>query len=83
MAPKRSADTAGGEKAKRKRKSLALEVKLDILKRKEQGEGTSAIGRKLGLAQSTVWTVLKNGEAIRKAGENATHLHSKLLTKQC
>ena len=58
-----------------------MEVKLDILKRKEQGEGTSAISRNLGLAQSTVWTVLKNREAIKKAGENATHLQSKLLTK--
>ena len=39
-----------------------MEVKLDILKRKEQGEGTSAISRNLGLAQLTVWTVLKNRE---------------------
>ena len=37
MATKRSAHTAGVEKAKRKRNSLTLEVKLNILKRKEQG----------------------------------------------
>ncbi|MPC40959.1 hypothetical protein E2C01_034537 [Portunus trituberculatus] len=43
MAPKHSADTVGVEKTKRKRSSLSLEVKLDILKRKEQGEGWRAI----------------------------------------
>ncbi|MPC17303.1 putative inorganic phosphate cotransporter [Portunus trituberculatus] len=59
MAPKYSADTAGVEKAKQKRSSLTLEVKLDILKRKEQGEGTSTISRNLGPAQPTVWMVLR------------------------
>ena len=50
IATKCSADTAGIEKAKQK-SSLTLEVKLDILKRKEQGEGTSAVSLNLGLAQ--------------------------------
>ncbi|MPC99344.1 CENPB DNA-binding domain-containing protein 1 [Portunus trituberculatus] len=81
MATKRSANTAGVDKAKRKRSSLILEVKLDILKRKQQEEGTSAIGRNLGVAQSRVWTVLKNHEAMKKAAENAMDLQSKLLTK--
>ncbi|MPC54145.1 hypothetical protein E2C01_048052 [Portunus trituberculatus] len=67
MAPKHSADTAGVEKAKQRRSSLTLEEKLDILKRKEQGEGMSAIIQNLGLAQLTVWTVLKNHEAIKKS----------------
>ena len=56
-------------------------MKLEILKRQDRGEGTSAIARALRLAQSTVWTVLKNREAIKKAGESATSLQSKLLTK--
>ncbi|MPC48228.1 hypothetical protein E2C01_041996 [Portunus trituberculatus] len=66
MAPKHSADTAGVEKAKRKWSSLTLEVKLDILKGKEQGD-TSTISRNLGLAQPTVLMVLKNREAIKKS----------------
>ena len=49
MGTKRSADTARIEKAKRNRSSLTLEVKFDILKRKEQGEGTSGISRKIFL----------------------------------
>ncbi|MPC47821.1 hypothetical protein E2C01_041579 [Portunus trituberculatus] len=50
----------------RTRSSLTMEVNLGILKRKEPGEGMSAISQNLGLAQSTVWTVLKNNEAIKK-----------------
>ena len=40
MATKHCTDTAGIDKAKQKRISLTLEVKLDILKRKEQEEGS-------------------------------------------
>ncbi|MPC41476.1 CENPB DNA-binding domain-containing protein 1 [Portunus trituberculatus] len=68
-------------KRQSKRGGLTLEVKLYILKRKEQGESMSGVSCNLGLAQLTVWTVLKNREAIKKTGENATDLQSKLLTK--
>ncbi|MPC38069.1 hypothetical protein E2C01_031570 [Portunus trituberculatus] len=77
MAPKHSADMAGAEKVKQKRNSLTLEVKLDILKRKEQEEGKSTISRNLDLAQPTVWTVLKNREAIKKVRENVMDLQSR------
>ncbi|MPC40125.1 Dolichyl pyrophosphate Glc1Man9GlcNAc2 alpha-1,3-glucosyltransferase [Portunus trituberculatus] len=63
----------------RKRSSLTLDVKLDILKREEQGDGTSTISRNLGLAQPTVWTVL-NCEAIKKAEENVMDLQSRALS---
>ena len=67
MTPKRTLDRGEGlGKVKRARKSLSLETKLDILKRNEFGEGSSAISRSLNLPQSTVATVLRNASSIKK-----------------
>ena len=46
-----------------KKKLLTHSIKLDIIKKKEQGMGNTAIGREMGLSQSTVHTVWKNREA--------------------
>lgn len=82
MTPKRTLDRGEGVgKVKRARKSLSLETKLDILKRNEFGEGSSAISRSLNLPQSTVATVLRNASSIKEAAANASSLQVKLLTK--
>ena len=82
MAPKRPASSSDkSEKAKKKRKSLNLEVKLGILKRHEGGEGPNSIARALGLAQSTVSTIIKNASAVKKAGETCTTLMAKTTTR--
>lgn len=49
-----------------KRKSLTLEMKLEVIKKKEQGWGNTKIGRAMGLRESTVRTILKQKEQIEK-----------------
>ncbi|MPC57991.1 hypothetical protein E2C01_051983 [Portunus trituberculatus] len=44
---------------KKKRKSLTLEVKLDIIHRHEKGEKTNSIARHHGLTPSTASTIFK------------------------
>ncbi|MPC73498.1 Dolichyl-diphosphooligosaccharide--protein glycosyltransferase subunit [Portunus trituberculatus] len=55
--------------AKKTRKSLTLEVKLDIIYRHERGEKTNSIAHHHGLTPSTVSTIFKLTDSIKKAGE--------------
>lgn len=50
-----------------KRKAIGLDVKRDVIKRKEEGQGNSAIGRALGLSESTVRTIWKNKSEILRS----------------
>lgn len=50
-----------------KRKAIGLYVKRDVIKRKERGQGNSAIGRALGLSESTVRTIWKNKSEILRS----------------
>lgn len=52
-------------KPERTRKFLSHSIKLEIIRRKEKGEGNSKIGRDMGLSESTICTVYKNKEAIK------------------
>ncbi|KAK4327249.1 hypothetical protein Pmani_002268 [Petrolisthes manimaculis] len=72
----------GGDKPKKRRMSLSLESKLNIVKRHEDGEGANSIARALRLAQSTVSTVIKNWANIKMAGETSTTLMAKKVTRQ-
>ncbi|MPC48230.1 CENPB DNA-binding domain-containing protein 1 [Portunus trituberculatus] len=82
MSPKRNLDLDEEVgKVKRAWKSLTLETKLDIVKRKELGEGSSAISHSLNLPQSTVATVLRNASSVKEAAAHASSLQVKLLTK--
>ncbi|XP_040579755.1 uncharacterized protein [Lepeophtheirus salmonis] len=49
-----------------KRRAISIETKMDIIKRKEQGERTCQIAQDYGIAKSTISTILKNGESIKK-----------------
>ncbi|MPC21926.1 CENPB DNA-binding domain-containing protein 1 [Portunus trituberculatus] len=53
--------------AKKTRKSLTLEAKLDIIHRQERGEKTNSIARHHGLTPSTVSTIFKSTDSIKKA----------------
>ncbi|MPC90365.1 hypothetical protein E2C01_085346 [Portunus trituberculatus] len=57
--------SAGEWKAKKTRKSLSSEIKLQ-----EEGGGASFITRTLQVPQSTVSTVIKQATNVKKAGEN-------------
>lgn len=54
---------------KRKRQSLTLEQKMDILDRYEQGQKTSVICHALGLNESTVRTIRDNADKVRESVE--------------
>ncbi|KAG7164909.1 CENPB DNA-binding domain containing protein 1-like 7 [Homarus americanus] len=60
--------------AKRSRVAITLDVKLDIVKRHEHGEGTSVIGRVHGLAPSTVHSIVKSANKIKEMAGSATPL---------
>ena len=50
-----------------KRKTITLEVKREVIRRKDAGEGNSAIGRVLGLHEATVRTIYRKREDILKS----------------
>lgn len=68
MGPK-CASSAGGDKGKRK-SSIIMEVKLEIIKKYESGMRIMAIANEYGRNQSTISTIIKNKEAI-KASKSA------------
>ncbi|MPC45752.1 CENPB DNA-binding domain-containing protein 1 [Portunus trituberculatus] len=62
------------------RKSLTLEVKLDIIHRHKRGEKTNSIARHHSLTPSTVSTIFKSPDSIKKAGETISSLQAKRTT---
>ena len=66
MAPKRPATNQSGSCSKKSRKSLTLDVKLDILKRYEQGQKTIDIVRATGFSESTLRTIRSSKDKINK-----------------
>ncbi|MPC41096.1 hypothetical protein E2C01_034678 [Portunus trituberculatus] len=56
--------------AKKTRKSLTLQVKLDIIHRHERGEKTNSIASHHGLTPSTFSTIFKSANSIKKAVYN-------------
>ncbi|KAG7176344.1 FYVE, RhoGEF and PH domain-containing protein 4-like [Homarus americanus] len=60
--------------AKKSRVAVTLDVKLDILKRHEHGDGMSVIGRVHGLAPSTVHSIVKSADKIKEMAGSATPL---------
>ena len=50
-----------------KRKSITLEQKREVIRRKDAGEGNSAIGRVMGLHEATVRTIYRKREEILKS----------------
>lgn len=55
--PKNKSDASAGDTAK-KRRSITMENKVEIIKRSEKGETPSSIGRALGYNRSTIATIL-------------------------
>ncbi|XP_020844762.1 tigger transposable element-derived protein 1 [Phascolarctos cinereus] len=67
--------------AKRERKAITLDVKLEVLRRFEEGEKLSQIAKALGLAISTVATIRDNKEKIKASSEAASPLRVTQLTR--
>ncbi|XP_042211556.1 CENPB DNA-binding domain-containing protein 1-like [Homarus americanus] len=79
--PKRPATKTPSNVAKRSRVAVALDVKLDIVKRHEHGKGTSVIGRVHGLAPSTVHLIVKSADEIKEMAGSATPLTATKVTR--
>ena len=69
MSPKRTAEPAGGQK---KRKAISMETKIDIIRRSENGQSNSAICVALGLARTTVATIVADKKRIQEYVKAAT-----------
>lgn len=67
--------------AKRDRKSITLHVKLEVLRRFEEGEKLTQIARALGLATSTVASIRVNKDKIRANSQASTPVSAKQLTR--
>ncbi|BFY99809.1 hypothetical protein BsWGS_02849 [Bradybaena similaris] len=65
---------------KRKRKSITLEMKLDVLRRYDRGERTADIERLLGLNESTLRSIRDNAAKIRESSKTATTLSAYRVT---
>lgn len=82
MASKRPNDCSPpGDKAKKSRKSIGLDIKLNIVTRHEGGEGVNSIARALGLSQSTVSTVLQKKVQVKQQANQVTNLHKHTTTR--
>ncbi|XP_035975602.1 tigger transposable element-derived protein 1 [Halichoerus grypus] len=81
MPGKRSLNAAVFPSAKRERKAITLDIKLEVLRRFEVGEKLSQIAKALGLAVSTVATIRDNKEKIKANSQIATPLRASRLTR--
>ena len=67
MAPKRDLSDEDGPGKKKARKSILLEQKMDILRRYDKEESTTAIRNELNLPELTLRTIRKDREKITAA----------------
>lgn len=67
--------------AKRDWKSITLHVKLEVLRRFEEGEKLTQIARALGLATSTVASIRVNKDKIQANSQAATPVSATQLTR--
>lgn len=79
--PKNKSDASAGDTAK-KRRSITMENKVEIIKRSEKGETPSSIGRALGYNRSTIATILKDKGRIMEHVKGHTPMHATIITKQ-
>ena len=80
MPPKRN--TEAGAPALKRRKSITMEVKLEVIKRAEKGEGVNSIGKALGFSHSTISTILKDKCKILEHMKGSTPMQSTMISKK-
>jgi len=64
MGPKKDNDSS---KVKRKNTNIMIDVKKEIVAKHENGVRVSDLATQFGMAKSTICTVLKNRETVKKA----------------
>nr|XP_060616644.1 uncharacterized protein LOC132766276 [Anolis sagrei ordinatus] len=70
-----------GRKAKR-RKTITLENKVEIIRRSEAGEAPSSIGRAMGYGRSTIATILKDKGRIMAYAKGHAPMNATIITKR-
>lgn len=81
MSNKRPLTSANTPNGKRCRKSLALNTKLEVIRRFEEGQRAVDIGVALGLAPTTVRTIRGNAEKIKKSIQNVTSVNATKISR--
>lgn len=81
MSRKRPLNATAIPSAKRERKAITLDTKLEVLRRFEVGEKLSQIAKALDLAVSTVATIRDNKEKVKASSQIATPLRASRLTR--
>ena len=64
MGPKKDNDSS---KVKRKNTNIMIDVKKEIIAKHENGVRVSDLATQFAMAKSTIYTILKNRETIKKA----------------
>ncbi|XP_064087452.1 tigger transposable element-derived protein 1-like [Macrobrachium nipponense] len=81
MAPKHKVDSADGSASNRK--SIPLDLKLEVLMRLEKGESHRNIARAVGIPCSTVSGILENKKRILEKVKRASPMTAAIAMKQC
>nr|XP_033817050.1 tigger transposable element-derived protein 1-like [Geotrypetes seraphini] len=81
MSQKRKSDASAGD-ASKKRRTITIEQKVEIIKRSERGETPSFIGKALGYSRSTIGTILKDKVRIMDYVKGYAPMKATVITKQ-
>ena len=81
MASKRKQGSSDG-RASRKRKTITMEMKLDIIKRSKNGETATNIDRSLVLSRSTGATIIRDQGRIVEHVKGSAPMKATVITKQ-
>jgi siderophore synthetase component len=81
MSNKRCICDSVNESNKKTRKSITLELKMEVLKRLEAGEHQVDVGRSLSLATSSIRTIIQNSEKIKTSSKCVTAITATKLTR--
>lgn len=63
---------SGEPRAKKARKAITIDMKLDVINRLQRGERVLDVGRLLGLPESTVRSIRDSAEKIKKSAQSGT-----------
>ncbi|XP_042228340.1 tigger transposable element-derived protein 1-like [Homarus americanus] len=72
MSGKRPSASSGEPKHKKARKTIVMDIKLDVVTCLQSGERVSDVGHVLGLNESTVRTIRDNAEKIKNSALSGT-----------
>ena len=81
MSEKSPASAHAGKMAKQLRKSISIDVKMQVIRLVEASECQVDVGRSLGLNTSTIRTIVKNADKIRTSAQSTTSLTATKTTR--